>query len=97
MSLGERISPILIEIENTLWEFEANTNIKPGYSHEGFRAACKILMSSLLDKMWELQESENMSIEDKFKMAQKAGEDFRQLIKNYTNLDTQDMYNPNKK
>lgn len=90
--IGKKISPILEEIEETLWEFEANNGIKPNYDINGFRAAIKIFMSALMDKIWELQENENVNIEDRIKMVQKAGEEVRNLIKVYTNIDSHDLY-----
>ena len=60
--IGKKISPILVEIENTLWEFESNKGVKPEYTDEGFRSATKIFMSTIMDKMWELQEKENINI-----------------------------------
>lgn len=56
--IGKNISPILEEIEKTLWEFEINNQIKPEYTIEGFRGAVKIFMSVIIDKMWELVKEE---------------------------------------
>jgi hypothetical protein len=92
MTIGEKISPILTEIEDTLWEFEANNGQKPDFTDEGFRAATKIFMSVLMDKIWELQQDENISMENRCNMVQKAGEDVRKLIKTYTNIDTHERY-----
>lgn len=91
--IGQKISPILSEIEDTLWEFEAHSGIKPEYTIEGFRAATKIFMSVMMDKIWELQSDENIDMEDRMNMAQKCGEDVRKLVKTYTNIDTQELYN----
>ena len=90
--IGKRISPILEEIEETLWEFEENSGDKPCYTDNGFRASIKILMSTLMDKMWELQEKEGIDKKDRALMAEKAGRDLRELIKTYTNIDTFDLY-----
>jgi hypothetical protein len=90
--LGEKLSPILEEIEYTLWEFEANGGLKPNYTTEGFRAGIKIFMSVLMDKIWELQQDESISIDERINMAQKAGEDVRNLVKTYTNIDTHSLY-----
>lgn len=90
--IGKKISPILNDIEEMLWEFEANKGIKPEYSMEGFRAATKIFMSVLMDKIWELQADEKIDMEDRIKMVEKAGQDVRSLIKTYTNLDSHDFY-----
>ena len=90
--IGEKISPILAEIEATLWEFEAAVGTKPGYSDEGFRASIKIFMSAMLDKMYELQSDESLCIDDRSKMAESLGNSVRSLVKTYTNIDTHDLY-----
>lgn len=92
-TIGSKISPFLVEIENTLWEFEANRGFKPGFTDHGFRAATKIFMAVMMDKIWELQIDEGMDFKDRLAMAQKCGEDLRQIIKTYTNIDTHKMYN----
>lgn len=90
--IGKKISPILSEIEETLLEFEAFTGKKPEFTIVGFRAATKIFMSVLMDKMWELQADEKINIKDREKMAEKAGQDVRRLIKTYTGIDTHELY-----
>lgn len=91
--IGQKLSPILEEIENTLWEFEAYNGSKPEYSEAGFRAATKIFMSALMDKMWELQQNENFTLQDRMNMAQKAGEAVRSFVKTYTGIDCHELYN----
>lgn len=91
-SIGEQLSPILEEIADTLWEFEAAKGYKPNYSIDGFEAATKIFMSVLMDKIHELQSSEDIPLDDRIKMVTKAGQDVRALIKTYTNLDTFEFY-----
>ena len=90
--IGKRISPVLEQIENDLWMFEANEMTKPEYTLEGFRAATKIFMSALMDRTWNLQENENMDFQDRIKMVAKAGQDVRALVKTYTNIDTKELY-----
>jgi len=90
--IGKKISPILDEIEGTLWEFEANIGTKPEYTEDGVRAGIKIFMSVLMDKIWDLQEEEKIDQKTREAMATKAGEDVRQLIRTYTGLDTFDFY-----
>jgi len=91
-SIGGELSPILCEIEETLWEFEANNGMKPDFTIEGFRAATKIFMSVLMDKIWELQSDEKIDMQTRLDMAEKAGEDVRKLIKTYTDIDTHSLY-----
>lgn len=90
--IGEKLSPILMELEDTLVEFELNFGYKPEYTIQGFRAVTKIFMSVVLDKMWELQNWDNLSQYDRENMATKCGEDLRKFIKTYTDIDTFDLY-----
>jgi len=90
--IGQKLSVILEEIEDTLWEFEANDGKPPGYTSNGFRAAIKIFMSALMDKMWELQQDEDLTLQDRINMASKAGEDIRALVKTYTDVDCHTFY-----
>lgn len=90
--IGQEISKILSEIECSLWEYEANNGIKPNYTKDGFRAATKIFMSVIMDKMFELQTNEKIPMEYRIKMVKKAGEDVRNLIKTYTDIDTYELY-----
>lgn len=91
-SFGKLLTPTLVEIEDALWEFDLARKEKPNYPDEALRASIKIFMSILVDKMWELQCYEKMSMKDKMNMAQKAGEDLRKLIKTYTDIDTHNFY-----
>lgn len=90
--IGNRLSPILEEIESTIIEFDANYGMKPQYGKGGFRAATKIFISAMMDQLWELQDNEKMPIEDRTNMAEQLGKDLRKLIKTYTDIDCQDFY-----
>jgi hypothetical protein len=92
ISIGEKISTILAEIEDTLWEFEYYQGTKPGYAIEGFRAAIKIFMSVMMDKIWELQQDEKISMDDRIKMVEKCGYDVRDIVRIYTGIDTHELY-----
>jgi len=91
-TIGQKISPILNEIEDTLWEYEANDGPKPEFTEEGFRSAIKIFMAVMMDKMYSLQSYEDMSLEDRSNMATKCGEDIRKFVKIYTDIDTHNLY-----
>ena len=92
LSIGEKINPILCEIEDTLWEFEVNRALKPNFPKESLRASAKIFAAVLMDKLFELQAKENIGMDDKLKMAEQAGKDIRSLIKTYTDIDSYDFY-----
>ena len=91
-TIGEKITPILVEIELTICEHEENRGSTPDYPIEGLRAATKIMMSLLMDKMFELQDKEAIPQEQREAMATSAGKEFRKLIKTYTGIDTYDLY-----
>ena len=90
--IGEKLQPILEEIENTIWEFEANVGIKPNYPDDSLKSATKIFMSVVMDKIFNLQNNEKMDMEDRLKMAEACGKDIRKLIKTYTDIDTHEFY-----
>lgn len=90
--IGKAISPILLELEAAIIEFDCDVNIKPCYSQDALRAAGKILLSVIMDKMWDMQEDDSMSMEYRMEMAQKCGEELRQLFKTYCNVDSHDFY-----
>lgn len=90
--IGKELSEMLIRMEDLLWFHESHKATRPQYTKSGFRAATKIFMSVLMDKMWELQEREGIPMEDRGNMATKAGEEIRKVVKIYTNIDTHEMY-----
>ena len=90
--IGKKLSPVLEEIEMTILEHEVGIGNPPQYTEAGFRAATKIFMSAFMDKMWELQESENIPINSRQAMALKAGFGVRDLIFTYTGIDTYELY-----
>jgi hypothetical protein len=90
--IGKKLSPILSEIESALIEYELNINRPPEYTDEGFRASVKIFLSVMLDKMWKLQEDEEIDIDTRANMAEKLGSEIRNIIRVYTNIDTHDLY-----
>ena len=90
--IGKKLSPILSEIESALIEYELNINRPPEYTDEGFRASVKIFLSAMLDKMWKLQEDEGIDIDTRADMAEKLGNELRNIVRIYTNIDTHNLY-----
>lgn len=90
--IGKELSPILQELEDALWFHEANNGDKPCYSNEGFRASCKIFISAVMDKMWDLQEKEGLDIEIRQEMAANCGKEIKKLIQVYTDIDTFELW-----
>jgi len=91
-SIAEKITPILQEIENALWEYEANNGPKPNFPPEALKSAVKIFTVVLFDKIFELQEKENMSIKEKAEMSIKFGEEIKRIVKIYADIDTKNFY-----
>jgi hypothetical protein len=90
--IGEKLSSVLSEIESALIEFEVAVARPPQYTNEGFRAAVKIFLSAMLDKMWKLQEDEGIDINTRADMAEKLGNELRNIVRIYTNIDTHNLY-----
>jgi hypothetical protein len=86
------ISKQLQEMEQLLWQYEFDGGGPLGYDLITFRAITKIFMSGIIDKMWDLQEKENIDMDIRSDMALKAGDDIRNLIRKYTGIDTHELY-----
>jgi len=92
-TMGEFIAPVLESMEDALWSYENySPNTPYGFSNESFRAAVKIFMAAMMDKIWALQEGEEMEMEDRAAMAEKCGKDVRDLVKTFTGIDTHKLY-----
>jgi hypothetical protein len=92
MTIGKKLSPILAEIGLTILESQTGYEIPPNYDNISLMDASIIFQSVLLDRMWKMQEKENMPFDSRCNMATKAGEDLRKLIKTYCDID---MHNIN--
>lgn len=90
--IGERLSPVLCEIESALWEFEEQNLGNPEFTKGGFRAILKIFMCGIMDKMWEMQLAEEIDMNIRGEMARKCGEEVRKIVKVYTGIETIDLY-----
>jgi hypothetical protein len=91
-TLGQKLSPLLAEIEMTLWESEAMYGLQPRYTEEGFRAAVKIFMSAIMDKMYDVQRCDGMSLDDMANMATSCGQELSKFVHTYTGINTKELY-----
>lgn len=87
--IGGKLTPILNEIEACIIEHKG---IKPNYDSSALRSASQIFIDVVIDKMFDLQESENMAKEERVAMAEKCGAEIRQLLKTYCNVDSFEFY-----
>lgn len=90
--LGKELEPILLELEDTIWNHEAVVGLKPEFSDEAFRASIKIFLTAFMDKMHDFHEEEEVDHEDAKKMVSSAADELRRLVKNFTGFDTLKMY-----
>lgn len=91
--VGVKMKPLLLLLENALWDFEANNAALPKFDDESFRAILKLFMTAIVERIWLLQEGEEMEGDDRVNMVTKAGNDIKDLIKVYTDIDTLTLYN----
>ena len=64
-TFGEKMSPVLTEIETAIWEHEINfPDEPPRYTDDGFRAAAKIFMSAIVDKMYAKDKEHGLSADE---------------------------------
>ena len=68
-------------------EAKVNEN-KPNYSNRDFMNAIIIFQTALMDKMYDMQDYDDMSVYDRIQMAESCGHDLRNIILMYTGLDT---------
>ena len=91
-NLALKLEPILLEIEDCLWEDDAKEQGANEYSDQAFRAAMKIFMSITMDKVWAEQCRKQMIQEDKEKQVAWLGDELYKLIKHTTGIDTKKLY-----
>ena len=51
VKFGEALSPILRQVELTLWEYERENSQPPAFTDNALRSAAKIFMAVLMDRM----------------------------------------------
>lgn len=88
----EELEQIATDILTQNAEAKGNEN-KPNYSNRDFMNATIIFQTALMDKLWDNQNYDNMSMEDRLKMAESCGLALRDLIHTYTGLDTHKVEN----
>ena len=85
--LSESISDVIGALSNSL----VHSDIKLNYDDQDLANTTLIFSSVLMSKMWDLQQEEDMTQEDRENMATKCGEEIRSLVKTYTGIDLNDV------
>ena len=83
----QELEIIANDILNQNADAKGNEN-KPNYTNREFMNAVIIFQTALMDKMYDNQNYDKMSVDDRLKMAEACGLELRKLIHTYTNLDT---------
>ena len=86
-SYKRELEIIATDILNQNADSVGNEN-KPNYSNRDFMNAVIIFQTALMDKMYDNQVYDRMSVDDRMKMTVSCGMALRKLIHTYTNLDT---------
>ena len=94
-TFGEKMSPVLTEIETAIWEHEINfPDEPPRYTDDGFRAAAKIFMSAIVDKMYAKDKEHGLSADYMEQHAEEIGWKLRNLCIEQTGYDPHNLYYP---
>lgn len=80
-------------LESLASEILDNIEEKPNFDNRTFMNCVIIFQSGLMDKMYDNQDYYKMNIDERYKMAEKCGNDLRKLIHTYTGLDTHELEN----
>lgn len=91
--LGKKLTPIIEEIEFAIIEFDSELNTKPKWGDTALRSSAKIFISVLMDKMWDMMESENIPQDTRVQMSEQCGKEVRKIIKTFCNVDSFEFYN----
>jgi hypothetical protein len=86
-SYKKELEQIADDLLNQNADAKGNEN-KPSYSKKDFINVIIIFQTALMDKMYDNQEYDGMSIQNRMKMAESCGFSLRKLIHTYTGLDT---------
>lgn len=92
MNQKETMELLATEILNINADAVSNVN-KPNFSNRDFMNAVIIFQNALMDKMYDNQNYDKMSIDDRIKMSESCGLDLRKFIQTYTGLDTHNIEN----
>ena len=89
---GEKMAPILEELETAVWEHNANfEGERPMYPDSAIRSAACIFVDVMMDRMYAEQERKDIPIEVRELQAETAGSVIRQMVLRFTGLDTHEL------
>lgn len=87
--IGEKLSPILSELRELCWEHQYRyPGVKPGFSDEDLLAAVKIFSFIFTEKLHNYCMDKNLAKKDTLFLSGEAGQQIKNLVKNFTGIDT---------
>jgi hypothetical protein len=75
------------ELEKIASSLLEQSGKKPNYTNRDFLNAVIIFQTAIMDKMYETQDYDGMSFDDRIKMSESCGKEIRSLIHSYTGFD----------
>jgi hypothetical protein len=92
MTVGEKISIVAEHLSDMLLQNEiSNEDTPPGFTDEGLSSIIHLFSGALMDRVWALQEREEMDFEDRVAMIESLGEKIREIVKTYADIDTHEL------
>ena len=86
----------LIVLENGLWDHDLRVEEQHAspyeYDDETFRACIKLFMSSMMWKLWEVQEKNDVEFSIRCDEAESVGNEIKEFVKKWTDIDTRSLY-----
>ena len=81
------------QLEQIASEILDRNGIKPNYSNRDFLNTVIIFQDALMDKMYDNQNYDKMSIEQRYEMAETCGKQLHKFIHTFTGLDLHELEN----
>lgn len=91
-AFGEKLAPILKDIETAIWEHNANfEGERPLYPDEAMRSAACIFIDVLIDRMFAKQEKDGKPLKAREQEVTSVGRMLYETIKTCTGLDLHEL------
>lgn len=90
--ISHKINEILEELETAIIDYTLIEDGRLNITESAFRAATFVYSQVLSNKIFDLQEVEEMPLETRIDMMEACGKELRDLVKVYTNIDTMELY-----
>lgn len=76
----------MVYLNSCIIQHEETNDTPPEYTEEGFAAVTNLFLSAVMDRMWSLQEKEDMPYMDRAAMVESLGKQLTKLLKTFTDV-----------